>query len=308
MKRLAITVIVMIIAILLGACAYTDSPSMASTPQIPDTNKISPQVFPTEVMDKSPAPSSTISDEITTETPSPAPSPTSTTTCDKGESNVSNDYEVNKFNYSKHDDTLQCDIQYPQISGLKDSEKQENINKILKDETLKVLTYYEDPFGAVELSIDYEIRLKDSRVLSIQYSGLGMVSNAAHPDKLFYTTNISIKSGDRLRLRDVVNIDRDFADQFINGEFIAVWDFQGEEIDLTHYTNEKIQEYFMEADSLDNIGTEKQSDVFSYFTADSLGISIPVRFAIGGHAEFEIKYQDIKDNIKPDFYDMLSID
>ena len=51
MRRLAITVIVMIIAILLGACAYTDSPSLASTPQILDTNKISPQASPTEATD-----------------------------------------------------------------------------------------------------------------------------------------------------------------------------------------------------------------------------------------------------------------
>lgn len=32
-----------------------------------------------------------------------------------------------------------------------------------------------------------------SNVLSIQYSGLGMVSNVAHPNKIFYTTNIDIK-------------------------------------------------------------------------------------------------------------------
>ena len=49
---------------------------------------------------------------------------------------------------------------------------------------------------------------------------------------------------------------------------------------------------------MDNIGTEKQSDVFSYFTSDSLGISVSVSHAIGDHAEFEIKYQDLKGNIK----------
>lgn len=53
----------------------------------------------------------------------------------------------------------------------------------------------------------------------------------------------------------------------------------------------------MEGDSLDNIGTEKQSDVFSYLTADSLGISIGVSHALGDHAEFEIRYEEIKDNI-----------
>ena len=77
MKRLTISVIVMIIAILLGACALTDSPAATSTPQIPDTNKISPQASPTEATNtvKNPAPSPAISAELTTETPSPVPSP-----------------------------------------------------------------------------------------------------------------------------------------------------------------------------------------------------------------------------------------
>lgn len=61
MKRISL-VIVMIVAILLSACTDNDRPTVASTPQIPDTNKISPQVSPT------------ISTKLTTETPGPSPS------------------------------------------------------------------------------------------------------------------------------------------------------------------------------------------------------------------------------------------
>ena len=56
--------------------------------------------------------------------------------------------------------------------------------------------------------------------------------------------------------------------------------------------------YFNNADSLDTIGTENQSDTFSYLTKDSLGISVSVSHAEGDHAEFEIRFSDIKDNIK----------
>ena len=38
--------------------------------------------------------------------------------------------------------------------------------------------------------------------------------------------------------------------------------------------------------------------IFSYLTKDSLGISISVGHATGDHAEFEIKYQDIANNLK----------
>jgi stress-induced morphogen len=218
----------------------------------------------------------------------------------KQEPDTSNDsnYKITELNESKSDDIIKFNIKYPQISGLSDIVKQKMINSTLKIEAIKVLKYYEDPYGIVELNIDYEIVLKNPNILSIQYSGLGSVSSAAHPNNLFYTTNINIKSGERLRLRDVINIDENFVDKFLKGQFKALWPEQN--MALEYITNEKIQARFKESDSLDNIGTEKQSDVFSYFTTDSLGISISVGHAIGGHAEFEINYQDIEDNIVTD--------
>lgn len=214
------------------------------------------------------------------------------------ESDNSNDinYKITELNDSKSDDKLNYNIKYPQISGLSDNDKQKKINSTLKGEALKVLKYYENPYGSVELNIDYEIVLKNTNILSIQYSGLGSVSNAAHPNSLFFTTNINIKTGDRLRLKDIVIIDKNFANKFLNGGFKALWPEHSKV--LENFTIEKIQERFKEADSLDNIGTEKQSDVYSYFTTDSLGISISVGHAMGDHAEFEIKYQDMKGNIK----------
>jgi hypothetical protein len=78
MKRLSIAAIVTISAILFSACAHTDNPSMASTPQMPDKAEISPQASPPGERDiaKSPAPSPIISAGLTTEAPSPVPSPT----------------------------------------------------------------------------------------------------------------------------------------------------------------------------------------------------------------------------------------
>lgn len=185
------------------------------------------------------------------------------------------------------------------ISGsiwLSDNDKQKKINLILKGEALKVLRYYEDSEGFLELDINYKVTLSSAKVLSIQYSGLGDVDTAAHPNNLFYTNNIDVSTGNRLRLKDVINIDENCVNKFFNGQFKALWPEQREQ--LKHLTSERMLKYFNEADSLDNIGTEKQSDVFSYFTNDSLGISISVSHAIGDHAEFEIKYQDLKDNIK----------
>lgn len=206
------------------------------------------------------------------------------------------DYMITKLNCSKSEDKLKYNIKYPQISRLNDKDKERRINSILKNEALKVLKYYQNSYGSVEINIDYEVVLKKPNILSIQYWGVGNVSNAAHPNSLFFTTNINIKTGDRLRLKDVVNIDNNFAHMFLNGEFTALQPEQS--YTLKHLSIKDVQDDLNEADSLDNIGTEKQSDVFSYFTNDSLGISINVGHALGGHAEFEIKYQVLNDDIK----------
>ncbi|WP_081756810.1 DUF4163 domain-containing protein [Gorillibacterium massiliense] len=204
-------------------------------------------------------------------------------------------FTIEKSNVTKNDDKLNYTINYPQISGLSDTDKQKMINSTLKNEALKVLNYYESPYGSVELNLDYEIVLKNPSLLSVQYRGLGSVSNAAHPNSLFFTTNLNIKTGEKLRLKDIVNLDEGFAYKFLHGEFKALFSEHNEA--LGNLTNGDILKDFTEADSLDNLGTENQSDVFSYFTSDSLGISISVGHAMGDHAEFEIKYEDIKDNI-----------
>ncbi|MDD7795522.1 hypothetical protein [Clostridium sp. 'White wine YQ'] len=208
------------------------------------------------------------------------------------------DYKVNKLSSSKNDNKIKYNIKYPEVSGLNDIDKQKKINTILKDEALKVLNYYKDALGSLELNIDYNITLKSPYILSVQYTGSGFVSNAAHPNSLFYTTNINMNTGDRLRLKNVINIDKNFADKVLRGDIKPLHVYHSDV--LNHYTSEEIQQYFMNADSLDNIGTEQQSDTFMYFTNDSLGISISTGHALGDHAEFETKYQNIKGNIKTD--------
>ncbi len=216
-------------------------------------------------------------------------------------------YSISTLNSSYSEDELRYSINYPQLAGLLDTDRQEQVNKIIKDEAIKVLKYYEDPFGSVEINIDYNITLETPSLLSIQYSGIGSVSNAAHPNKLFYTTNIDVEKGEKIRLADIINIDSIFIQKFLDGKFVAMWNEQGELIDLTTLSSARLQDGFTEADSLDNIGTEKQSDVYSYLTENSLGISISVPYAVGGHAEYEINYQDLKENIKDekDIWDKL---
>lgn len=208
-------------------------------------------------------------------------------------------YEYSTLIYIDKEDINDISIQYPVISGLSNKIKQQKINDTIKANALKVYNYYDYPDREhLDLDIEYLVSLKSDCILSIQYFGLGYIKGAAHPNKLFYTTTIDIKTGNRLRLLDLVNVEEGLLDMFVNGEFKPLCPKQ-EESALELYKNyDELKKLFINADNMDYIGTDMQSDVFSYLTKDSLGISVPVAFAIGGHAEFEIEYDKIKEYLK----------
>ncbi|MNC29007.1 hypothetical protein D3C75_772400 [compost metagenome] len=187
-------------------------------------------------------------------------------------------------------------IKYPQIIFTEPNTGQNKVNEMIEEEAGKVMRYYDNSTEGLILEIDYQIQRQDEEVLSIQYAGSGYVEGAAHPNNMFYTTNVDLQKGNLIRLKDVVEINRDFAEKLIAGKFQiaeSVVATKEEILDyLNLFTTEELIERFKNADSLDNIGTDDQSDIFSYFTADSIGISVGVSHASGDHAEFLIGDKD----------------
>lgn len=202
-------------------------------------------------------------------------------------------YEIIKSEYTDKG----IKINFPQITALSDDSKQKKINNLIKSNALEVLEYYENVDGKVTLDINYNITWKGPNLLSIQYTGVGNIKGAAYPRNIFYTTNIDIRKEAKLRLIDIVNIDENFVEKFKEGKYIT-WDAElNAAID---FIKDDVYSYDLinELKNADSLGEENTSSSFSYFTHDSLGISIGVAHAIGDHAEFEIKYDEIKDSIK----------
>lgn len=183
-------------------------------------------------------------------------------------------------------------IFYPQITTNNDEIEISKINKIIETEARKVLKYYDNSFGGLDLDIDYKIQREDDKILSIQFSGIGYLDGAAHPNNLFFTTNIDIQKATRLRLNDLIDINQEFIAKIRSGEFSMVQENEKikQEIlsNFNLYTTEELSDSFKNADSLDNIGTDNQSDIYSYLIEDSIGISVSVSHASGDHAEFLI--------------------
>lgn len=185
-------------------------------------------------------------------------------------------------------------INYPQITGLINSEKQKALNDLLYNEAYKVLNFYDGSKG-IDLEIDYLISYKSDYFLSVQYAGSGYVEGAAHPNNLFYSTNVDVEKEERLRLSDVVVINESFLSLFQSDTFKVV------NSDQAAFANDLKANVTIDqlrnADNLDGIGTEEHSETFTYFTDEGIGISIGTSYAAGGYAAFQMMYVDSPDEI-----------
>lgn len=179
-------------------------------------------------------------------------------------------------------------IKYPQINGLDDKNKQVKINHLLKSEAFVPFNhFYDGTAGDLAMEIEYKVEWESRNLLSVQYIGGSYAKGAAHPNNFFYTINIDMNQGKKLKLNDIVHI----SEEFINKLKEQVQNSDDEWVrGLRTYADEWVPEGFIGADTSFEI-----SEKFTYFTADSLGFSISVSHSGGDHIEFEIKYQDIKE-------------
>lgn len=183
-------------------------------------------------------------------------------------------------------------INYPQITGLPDSKLQTKINALLKAAALEACDYYAETEQSFHLEMDYQPKLVGAELLSIQYSGIGYVEGAAYPNNHFTTINLDLKRGSRLTLPELVKVDSSLVKVLQNGKLKPL----KPEHDgiLKNFTREELLDHLKRSDS--RSGSEPAS-TFSYLTESSLGLSLTVPHALGDHAEFEIEYRAIPEQL-----------
>lgn len=118
----------------------------------------------------------------------------------------SNEYQVVSKDYSKNN----VKINYPELKNSNENEKLKSINRYLQEGALKVLDDYvkDDPnLKAVNLNVNYDVKFKNEKYISIVYKGEVNVEGAAYPSSIFYTTNVDLESGNIIRLSDYSNVD-----------------------------------------------------------------------------------------------------
>jgi hypothetical protein len=212
-------------------------------------------------------------------------------------------YQIITETYIAYNDTMDIAIRYPQIINLDDEERQIRINDLIRSEAVpgQFLNYTDKRLFT--LPIDYKITWQSDNLLSIQYSGVGYVKGTPHPNHFFYTTNIDIAQVKKVKLKDVVRIDEGFVEKFRHENIRTVSPhpgaLSGKQILIDSTPFNKVTDTvrrFNEADEVAQKGRLPSN--YCYFTPNSLGISVNAPHPIGDHAEFEIKYEDIAENIK----------
>jgi len=206
-------------------------------------------------------------------------------------------YKITTKTYLSKNNHEDIKVNYPQISNLSDQEKQHKINKLIKEAIFKIIKDNSDSNSNdfLTLEIKYAIKLKSPRILSIQYLGYQHYQTAAYPNNLFYSTNIDVEKGIKLKLSEVVNINHDFLKIFKSKGKPRYMAGEAFDQDTILVAKDYIKTDLSDAELIKNF---QEDDCPFYFTKSALGIVIFVTHAMGDNWEFEIEYKDLTSNLK----------
>lgn len=193
-------------------------------------------------------------------------------------------YSITKGSYYQEN----VRVEYPQITGLADTDIELIVNDIIKDNVDK---RNEDNTSNAGLHVNetYQVTMNSNEYISILYiRGHYIEGNSQHWDTVLYGITIDLQTGKKLELSDFVTLDREFVQKIKQS---------------TAVTNELVKNGMDKNKLIDAIKQIGESDILYglqegwnsytyYLTQDSLVISLGVSYELGDYAlvEFPGKY------------------
>lgn len=205
----------------------------------------------------------------------------------KDSENATN-YEIAEETYTKQN----IKITYPRIKNLNDSKKCDLINKTIKDQALAVTNYYDLSNTNAILNVTYHIQFQNIDTLSIVYKGDFNSGSSAYPVSVFYTTNINIKEGKSILLKNYANVNEIFNKLRKSNEVLnlaATQELaQAQKEYLSTIDDSALKDMLSNADFSESNENIQFPTAFSYRKSDNIVIGISVPHAIGDYAEFVV--------------------
>lgn len=201
-------------------------------------------------------------------------------------------YNIKWFNYVKP--TPYYFIKYPQITDLSDKNKESKINKEIKKSitlgTKDKISNYRGYFS------NSKIVWRSEKLLSIITYVNCMGKSAAHPYMIINTLNIDMKTGNIIKLNDLLNCNNKFKKLFKNKAQIV---YDETVLDLTGKDGRKeLKRFKNDMFANDNIKYEFDNNSEYYFTSTGIVFVYEVIFAYGSYEIFSLKYSDLRKYIK----------
>lgn len=177
-------------------------------------------------------------------------------------------------------------IQYPVVSNMSDTAKQESINQLLYGNAIAITETLADDASA---SITCKVISVDRKHLTAVYTGTYTTPDAPHPTNVFYTNTVDLEEGKDLGFND-------YADAYTMAGYVMSEDCQfkadSKELEdaLLAYRKEKSLEYFTELFNAADFPMDDSSsfpESFSYTDKGILYFSIPVPHSLGDYALVE---------------------
>ena len=176
-------------------------------------------------------------------------------------------------------------IQYPVVSQMNDSAKQDNVNELLKTNALSIIQANDLDETADTLTVKCEVISADRKRLTAVYKGDRMCNGAAYPVSVFYTNTVDLNQVRNLGLSD-------YTDGYTMAGYVL-----SDDVEFVGITQDQKEAFLEYRDSLDlDILTEVfngadfplASDTvwpesFSYENHGTICFSVPVPHALGDY-------------------------
>ncbi|GMO63587.1 MAG: hypothetical protein Ta2A_10680 [Treponemataceae bacterium] len=169
-------------------------------------------------------------------------------------------------------------VDYPVFLSIINADK---INQLITDEVSYILSEYK--IVNEESFVHCRITLANENYISLVFEGLVYSTELPYPRKVFSCITIDTNAGERLMLTDIIRIN----DDFINGFMQALQlKFQKMGVDVSDvFTQEEIKERLLSADvRTENINPK----ALSYFNNDTVYIRLSLPHVLGDFIEIEM--------------------
>lgn len=198
------------------------------------------------------------------------------------------------------DEQYETFIDYPQLSGMQDKEKEKRLNELIKKDVMKILEH-DNPddewcFSAI---LNYKIMYRDNRIISILYEGSygAILPGRGQPDTAMVTT-VDMEEEKILSLEDVVADYNELYDMLMADKFENTTKWEGQ---AGQY---KISEEYSNSERL--MGELKGDDEDIEWYIDDEHFVIVIFSGRTDYNEYAIGLQDAKVFLKKIFYKKIS--